>query len=68
MGELCSQQSPEADKAADAPDVVQEQIAVIDTVILLLTYNKRALLGEAKAKRYKEGFRIIRELLKSELE
>ncbi len=68
VGELCSPQVSETETSGDAPESVQEQIAAIDTVILLLTYHKRALLGEVDAGHSKEGFRIISELLKRELE
>jgi transcriptional regulator with XRE-family HTH domain len=66
VGDLYGRQKTE--NSGDSPDIVQGQIAVIDTLLLVLTYNKRMLLGEADATRHKEGFRIIRELLRSELE
>ncbi len=67
VGELCSPQAPEGETSGDAQESIQEQIAAIDTVILLLTYYKMALLGEIDAERGKEGFSIISELLKREL-
>ncbi len=67
VGELCSPQAPEGETSGDAQESIQEQIAAIDTVSLLLTYYKLALLGEVDAERSKEGFRSISELLKREL-
>jgi transcriptional regulator with XRE-family HTH domain len=57
----------ESDMPGDLPESVQGQIDAIDTQILLLRHNKRALLGKGDVKRHKEGVRIIRELLKTEL-
>jgi transcriptional regulator with XRE-family HTH domain len=57
----------EADKHSDFPEIVRGQIDVIDTQMLLLRHNKRALLGEADTKRHKESVRIIGMLLKTEL-
>ncbi len=51
----------------DFSEVVQGQLDVIDTQMLLLRHNKRALLGEADAKRHRESVRIIGALLKTEL-
>ncbi len=67
VGELCGPQAPEAEASGEVPEFVQEQIAVIDTLILLLTLNRRALLGEADARRRNEGFRIINAVVQSEL-
>ncbi len=67
VGELCSPQVPEAEASGEVPEFVLEQIAVIDTLILLLTFNRQALLGEADARRCNEGFSLIKELMQGEL-
>ena len=67
VGELCGRQKMETDAPGDLPEIMRGQIDAIDTQILLLRHNKRALLGETDAKRHHEGVRIIGELLKSEL-
>ncbi len=64
-GELYTPQAPEAETSI--PDFVQEQIAVIDTLVLLLTYNRQALLGKVDAWSRNEGFRIINALVQGEL-
>jgi transcriptional regulator with XRE-family HTH domain len=53
---------------ADRPDIVMGQVDAIDTMILMLWYNKRALLGETDGSRHRECMRIIRQLMEKELE
>lgn len=67
--ELCGRRKVKADAPGDdLPEIVKGQIAAIDTLILMLRHNRRALLGETDAKRHKEGVRIIKQLLEKELE
>jgi transcriptional regulator with XRE-family HTH domain len=66
--ELCGRRKAKAvGNRSDFQEIVQGQINAIDTQILLLRHNKRALLGEADTKRHKESVRIIGMLLKTEL-
>ncbi len=67
--ELCGRRKAEmaVDTPRDLPESVQGQIDAIDTQILLLMYDKQALMGKVDAKRHKECVRIIRKVLKMEL-
>ena len=66
--ELCGRhREDEAETLSDLPESAQGQIAVIDTLILLLRHSKQALLGKTDAQRHKKGLQIIKTLLEKEL-
>ncbi len=65
--ELRGRWKAEAEAPAGSGEIIQGQIAAIDAQILLLRHTRRALLGKTDPKRYKEGIRIIGEMLKAEL-